>query len=147
MPKLTPLFESSTSTLYTSNDGKLRVEHVLAEDEAAFVFVVKRHGAVVLTTGQRIIADAYIAGYDLAMECETESIVPVPVAAPTDGVMVCLNRDQALVVLDRDDLIVAKAELGTLYDYEQNHADDATLHGLDTAITVLSKLIERLPEQ
>jgi hypothetical protein len=45
----------------------------------------------------------------------------------------------------RDDLIVAKAELETLYDYEQNHGDDATLHGLDTAITVLGKLIERLP--
>jgi hypothetical protein len=46
---------------------------------------------------------------------------------------------------DRDDLIVAKEELETLYDYEQNNGDDATLHGLDTAITVLRKLIERLP--
>jgi len=46
---------------------------------------------------------------------------------------------------DRDNLIVAKEELETLYGYEQNNGDDATLHGLDTAITVLGKLIERLP--
>ena len=48
---------------------------------------------------------------------------------------------------DRDDLIVAKEELESLYDYEQNrHDNDDTLHGLDTAITVLGKLIDRLPE-
>lgn len=47
---------------------------------------------------------------------------------------------------DRDDLIVAREHLETLYDYEQNrHDNDDTLHGLDTAITVLGKLIERLP--
>ena len=46
---------------------------------------------------------------------------------------------------DRDDLIVAKEELESLYDYEQNHGDEKRLHGLDTAITVLGKLIERLP--
>jgi hypothetical protein len=44
---------------------------------------------------------------------------------------------------DTDDLIVAKEELETLYDYEQNRGDEQLLHGLDTAITVLSKLIER----
>lgn len=47
---------------------------------------------------------------------------------------------------DRDDLVVAKEELETLYDYEQNRSEnESTLHGLDTAITVLGKLIERLP--
>jgi hypothetical protein len=51
---------------------------------------------------------------------------------------------------DRDDLIVAKEELQTLYDYQQTRNDDENaqdLHGLDTAITVLGKLIERLPHE
>ena len=48
---------------------------------------------------------------------------------------------------DRDDLIVAREELESLYDYLQNrHTDEETLHGLDTAIIVLEKLIERLPQ-
>lgn len=52
--------------------------------------------------------------------------------------LVSLAYDQ---LADTDDLIVAKEELETLYDYEQNRGDASTLHGLDTAISVLAKLI------
>lgn len=49
---------------------------------------------------------------------------------------------------DTDDLIVAKEELESLYDYEQNNADNLDrLHGLDTAITVLARLIAKAPAQ
>lgn len=48
---------------------------------------------------------------------------------------------------DRDDMIVAKEELESLYDYEQNRCDESVLHGLDVAITVLGKLIERLGDE
>jgi len=46
---------------------------------------------------------------------------------------------------DRDDLIVAREELQTLADYTQNNWDENALHGLDTAIAVLSALIQKLP--
>jgi len=45
---------------------------------------------------------------------------------------------------DRDDLIVAREELEALADYAQNDSDsERLLHGLDTAIAVLSILIDR----
>lgn len=48
---------------------------------------------------------------------------------------------------DRDDLVVAKEELENLIAWVEMHVDDeGFLHGLDTAIAVLGKLIERLSE-
>jgi hypothetical protein len=59
------IFEETTSPLYRSNDGRLRistdtdrrkpVEHVLQFD-----------GVEVFRTRDRVMVDAYIAGYDLA---------------------------------------------------------------------------------
>lgn len=47
---------------------------------------------------------------------------------------------------DRDDLIVAKEELESLYDYKKDRGDNEdTLHGLDVAIIVLERLIETFP--
>lgn len=59
-----PKFEESTSPLTQSNDGRLKVEYVNGMDARAFVLWYA--GDIVLHTAERVIADAYIAGYDLA---------------------------------------------------------------------------------
>ncbi len=49
---------------------------------------------------------------------------------------------------DRDDLVVAKEELEGLYAWlsQSPTGSDKDLHGLDASITVLGKLIEKLPQ-
>lgn len=67
------LFEESVSTLYCSNDGRLRKER--ERTEVGHVFVLRHYAStsvvddtheVVIATSDAVVADAYIAGYDLA---------------------------------------------------------------------------------
>ena len=59
------IFESSTSQLYSSNDGRLRLGD---EDEknGNRVFVLELDGVETFATHSRAMVDSYIAGYDLA---------------------------------------------------------------------------------
>lgn len=74
MPATLPLFEQSTSKLYYSNDALLHVIEVTGVDDAFRTFnvvytpdgVLTDDSRVVLSTRERVLADAYIAGYDLA---------------------------------------------------------------------------------
>lgn len=58
------VFENSTSPLYRSNDGVLSVVTVPGDGEITYTVV--RDGDVVFATHDRVKADAFIAGYDLA---------------------------------------------------------------------------------
>lgn len=63
----TPIFEQSTSPLYRSNDGRLEVHFELKGTGTEYF--IKAHGVTVeevFRTLDRTLADAYIAGYDLA---------------------------------------------------------------------------------
>ena len=68
------IFERSTSTLYYSNDTKLHVVRDLLDPETYHVAVYANanatEGEIVFSTHQRVLADAYIAGYDLATSKE-----------------------------------------------------------------------------
>lgn len=59
-------FETATSPLYVSNDGRLRVEIERASLPAGYLVLDTRDGDVAIYTLDRTIADAYVAGYDLA---------------------------------------------------------------------------------
>ena len=59
------IFEESTSTLYYSNDGRLIYDH---SEGPIGTHVVRLDGAEVFATHDRTKVDAYIAGYDLALE-------------------------------------------------------------------------------
>ena len=69
------IFEQSTSNLYYSDDARLHLTS-FQDDEGRKVWQVVRvpdvptvdieRGTAVLTTLDRTLADAYIAGYDLA---------------------------------------------------------------------------------
>jgi hypothetical protein len=60
-----PIFEFATSPLYTSNDGRLKVEQV--DDGWGVVDTQIGPGDPwLIYTEQRELADAYIAGYDQA---------------------------------------------------------------------------------
>ena len=69
------IFEQSTSNLYYSDDARLHLTSC-QDDEGRKVWQVVRipdapvveieYGTAVLTTLDRTLADAYIAGYDLA---------------------------------------------------------------------------------
>ena len=69
------IFEQSTSNLYYSDDARLHLTSC-QDDEGRKVWQVVRvpdvptvdiaRGTVVLATLDRTLADAYIAGYDLA---------------------------------------------------------------------------------
>lgn len=67
------LFEQRTSPLYYSDDTRLDVYEVTADDDAFRTFQVRYVPTleVVLTTHERVLADAYIAGYDLATSVYT----------------------------------------------------------------------------
>lgn len=60
------IFEQTTSPLRQSNDGKvyLRVE------DGTYILTYDPTGQTLLATFTRAIADAYIAGYDLAKGTE-----------------------------------------------------------------------------
>ena len=60
------IFEETTSPLYRSNDGRLALYHGAEDGEELPVYVVELDGTAVLETRQRVLVDAYIAGYDLA---------------------------------------------------------------------------------
>jgi hypothetical protein len=64
------IFEYSTSPLYYSDDGVVRLSTEYDTAHLRTVYALTEHvhgpGDVVLRTFQRAIADAYIAGYDLA---------------------------------------------------------------------------------
>lgn len=65
------IFEDTTSALYFSNDGRLHLTEETALDDAYRTFVIRRpdstgRGEIVFATRDRVKADAYIAGYDLA---------------------------------------------------------------------------------
>lgn len=62
-----PIFERSTSQLYRSNDGMLRVLP-MQYGFSAPTFEVRAGDVPVLCTHSRELADAYVAGYDLACE-------------------------------------------------------------------------------
>jgi hypothetical protein len=59
------IFEQTTSTLYYSNDGRLRLERVRTNVP---YFELSLDGKIVLATENRLVVDAYIAGYDLALD-------------------------------------------------------------------------------
>lgn len=66
-----PIFERSTSQLYRSNDGRLRVLPIQYGFGAPTFEVRASHAGgdePVLCTHSRELADAYVAGYDLAVE-------------------------------------------------------------------------------
>lgn len=54
-------FERSTSPLYQSNDGRLRVEHPNSSDWTVYD---RERQEVALFTHSRLLCDAFIAGYD-----------------------------------------------------------------------------------
>jgi hypothetical protein len=58
-----PIFEESTSALYYSNDARLRIGAAGAGE-----YVLEVDGREVLRTKTRVLVDAYIAGFDLAVE-------------------------------------------------------------------------------
>lgn len=58
-----PIFEDSTSVLYYSNDGRLRIGAAGAGE-----YVLEVDGREVLRTKTRVLVDAYIAGFDLAVD-------------------------------------------------------------------------------
>lgn len=73
------IFEETTSALYYSNDGRLHLVRVPGEGERYTIdsrFDIIRveniatdaleSGEIVFSTKNRTLADAYIAGYDLA---------------------------------------------------------------------------------
>jgi len=67
------IFEETTSPLYYSNDGRLRlVEQNFTGKGKLSIYVLRLHDADgepvedVFCTYDRVKADAYIAGYDLA---------------------------------------------------------------------------------
>jgi len=78
-----PIFESSTSTLYYSNDGRLQVRRYRHPEDVRpdgtpmalprWVYSIDLHAdnaepVEVFTTYDPVKSDAYIAGYDLARE-------------------------------------------------------------------------------
>ena len=67
------IFEETTSALYYSNDARLHVRRAPSDDTAFEIVRVPdepvvdyTRGEVVFVTRDRVKADAYIAGYDLA---------------------------------------------------------------------------------
>jgi hypothetical protein len=60
------IFEQTASALYYSNDGRLRLDTDSALSFSGTVYVLALDGVEVFATLDRIKADAYIAGYDLA---------------------------------------------------------------------------------
>lgn len=60
-----PIFEETTSALYYSNDGRLRLDRVLENDSR--VYLLRLDDVEVMRTHNRVLADAYIAGYDCAL--------------------------------------------------------------------------------
>ena len=68
-----PTFETSTSPLVQSNDGRLELvprryykNHDLSENAEGWFLSDNAAGKLILHTHERIVIDAYIAGYDLA---------------------------------------------------------------------------------
>lgn len=64
-----PVFEEATSPLYYSNDGRMQIEK--ATDGFAILDATKKD--VEMFTHQRVIADAFIAGYDYAERLSREA--------------------------------------------------------------------------
>ena len=69
MSEFPPIFEKHTSPLRSSNDGRLGIGK-LNNQSKEWVIFDDWTGDYVLTTESHIIADAYLAGYDLATERE-----------------------------------------------------------------------------
>lgn len=59
------IFEETTSALYYSNDARLHLSWEIV-DGGEKTFMVMDSEGVVFATRDRVKADAYIAGYDLA---------------------------------------------------------------------------------
>jgi len=71
------IFEETTSPLTRSNDGRLQFD--LTIESKPRVFIVRdthENDAILLETYERVIVDAYIAGYDLAADATKSSDVP-----------------------------------------------------------------------
>lgn len=64
------IFEQTTSALYYSNDGRLRLSIDPGDGEQEIEIVLSLDGNEVFRTLDRVKADAYIAGYDLARSAE-----------------------------------------------------------------------------
>lgn len=62
------VFEASTSTLYYSNDGRLRVVDDRDASPVEHAVVDVEHGDEVFRSRDRVKVDAFVAGYDLARE-------------------------------------------------------------------------------
>ena len=77
----TPIFEDTTSTLYYSNDGRLRLVDFPRQ------YALELDGDEVFRTHERVLVDAYIAGYDLA-ERELRRRAGAAYVPPTDDVVI-----------------------------------------------------------
>jgi hypothetical protein len=64
MSKSYPVFERDTSSLTTSNDGRMRIERERETTPNGFVVVDNEDRHVELFTLKSEIADAFVAGYD-----------------------------------------------------------------------------------
>lgn len=61
-----PIFEATTSPLYSSNDQRLRMWTAADVRPRAKYTVELDDQTIVLATNKSLIVDAFIAGYDLA---------------------------------------------------------------------------------
>jgi len=71
------IFEESTSPLTRSNDGRLQYDLTIENDPR--VYIVRdthENEAILLETYDRVVVDAYIAGYDLAADATKSSDLP-----------------------------------------------------------------------
>lgn len=75
-PCLGPIFERFTSPLYQSNDGRLKISEERRVEPTTYSVVDEENGETVLWTHERVLADAFVAGYDLATEGTNSPEVP-----------------------------------------------------------------------
>ena len=82
---IAPIFETHQSPLVSSNDGHIQIQR-LSQNEAIDAGASPPAAAwgvwdnvtdeCVFSTQNRVLADAYIAGYDLATDATKSSVVP-----------------------------------------------------------------------